>query len=394
MVPPMRSYLPEGPFSIASAEPFQNAKLQMPASSTSNCQLSYQSYPYPPGRPSLASHISCSNQGEPFDSFQASEKLSGKCPIPDCKKGFKDLKAHMLTHSRERTEKCPIVTCDYHIKGFCRKYDKNRHTLTHFRSTIVCSFCPGRGTEVEKTFNRADVFKRHLVSVHGVEHTPPPTSRRNSSSKCTIPPIEFPERYWLGVKGKCSICSGIFADAQVFYNHLDECVINSVLRLASSSSANTSQKIEVESSTSVMDHAEKSRVSDTVHWVINKGDDYGRKRRKDYPPSWGSHADQMKIKKRVICAYDGTRRLWKDETILGSDFEANIPWSHGESYATDLDALTTKKPEVSFDEHWCKADDKFMTFEIKPKGLFIYMMLHNNPPTLIIGMCTDSPCRS
>jgi hypothetical protein len=85
------------------------------------------SYPYPPPRrPSLASHQSYGSENGNFSSEESKEK--GRCTYPECGKLFKDLKAHMLTHQNERPEKCPIQTCDYHIKGFARKYDKNRHT--------------------------------------------------------------------------------------------------------------------------------------------------------------------------------------------------------------------------------------------------------------------------
>ncbi|KAK7714261.1 hypothetical protein SLS64_004361 [Diaporthe eres] len=73
-----------------------------------------------------------------------------------------------------------------------RKYDKNRHALTHYKGTMVCPFCPGPGTAYEKSFNRADVFKRHLTAVHNVEQTPP-----NSP--------------------------------QDFYEHLDDCVLNVIV---------------------------------------------------------------------------------------------------------------------------------------------------------------------
>ncbi|KAL1601482.1 hypothetical protein SLS60_006397 [Paraconiothyrium brasiliense] len=36
----------------------------------------------------------------------------GLCPLPECGRVFKDLKAHMLTHQNERPEKCPITTCE------------------------------------------------------------------------------------------------------------------------------------------------------------------------------------------------------------------------------------------------------------------------------------------
>src|SRR6266516_935480 len=95
----------------------------------------------------------------------------GRCPNPNCGKVFKDLKAHLLTHQPERPERCPILNCEYNQKGFARKYDKNRHTLAHYKGTMVCDFCPGSASVAEKSFNRADVFKRHLTSVHGVEQS-------------------------------------------------------------------------------------------------------------------------------------------------------------------------------------------------------------------------------
>jgi hypothetical protein len=87
----------------------------------------YQHYPYPQRRPSLMSHASYGSADGSFDSDENREK--GRCPNPECGKVFKDLKAHMLTHQNERPEKCPIATCDYHIKGFARKYATRSLTL-------------------------------------------------------------------------------------------------------------------------------------------------------------------------------------------------------------------------------------------------------------------------
>ena len=130
----------------------------------------------------------------------------------------------MLTHQSERPEKCPIATCAYHVKGFARKYDKNRHTLTHYKGTMVCGFCPGSGSSSEKSFNRADVFKRHLTSVHGVEQTPPNSRKKSphgTSTKKTLTKAN-------DVSGKCSTCSATFNNAQDFYEHLDDCVLRIV----------------------------------------------------------------------------------------------------------------------------------------------------------------------
>jgi hypothetical protein len=141
------------------------------------------------------------------------------CPHPDCGRVFKDLAAHMLTHQEERPEKCPIDTCEYHTKGFARKYDKNRHALTHYKGTMTCPFCPGPGTAYEKSFNRADVFKRHLTSIHNVEQSPPNSRKMiitgNSSRS--------------GGDARCSICLKCFTTAQEFYEHLDDCVLNVIV---------------------------------------------------------------------------------------------------------------------------------------------------------------------
>jgi hypothetical protein len=125
----------------------------------------------------------------------------------------------MLTHQEERPEKCPIETCEYHTKGFARKYDKNRHALTHYKGTMVCPFCPGPGTAYEKAFNRADVFKRHLTAVHNVEQTPP------NSRKMIITGTSSRN----GGDAKCSICQTRFSTAQEFYEHLDDCVLNVIV---------------------------------------------------------------------------------------------------------------------------------------------------------------------
>ncbi|KUJ19270.1 uncharacterized protein LY89DRAFT_566870, partial [Mollisia scopiformis] len=153
------------------------------------------------------------------------DSSKGRCPHLDCGKVFKDLKAHLLTHQIERSEKCPVLSCEYHVKGFVRKYDKNRHTLTHYKGTMVCGFCPGSGSAAEKSFNRADVFKRHLTTVHSVEQTPPNSRKKtldNAESGKTI------SNYAPDATGKCSTCSGTFSNAQDFYEHLDDCVLRIV----------------------------------------------------------------------------------------------------------------------------------------------------------------------
>ena len=184
----------------------------------------------------------------------------GMCPLPECGRVFKDLKAHMLTHQNERPEKCPITTCEYHIKGFARKYDKNRHTLTHYKGTMVCGFCPGSGSAVEKSFNRADVFKRHLTSVHGVEQNPP-NSRKKS-------PGGARKAYCPQIAGTCSTCSVTFANAQEFYEHLDDCVLRVVQQADPCEAFNQRLLTSVAEDKDVTDTLDRNGLSKSIEYTV------------------------------------------------------------------------------------------------------------------------------
>ncbi|KAI9171957.1 Krueppel-like factor 9 [Paramyrothecium foliicola] len=174
---------------------------------------------------SSPSDTSWSAGGQASATTRTAENRS-RCPIPDCGRVFKDLAAHMLTHQEERPEKCPIESCEYHVKGFARKYDKNRHALTHYKGTMVCPFCLGSGTSHEKTFNRADVFKRHLTSVHHVEQTPPNSRKLITAS---VGNEGLPHARGAVEGPMCSICHGRFSSPQDFYEHLDDCVLNVIV---------------------------------------------------------------------------------------------------------------------------------------------------------------------
>ena len=227
---------------------------------------SFQLYtPFAQRRSSIASLTSHPSQQSPASGsieFDEDGKEKGRCPHPDCGRHFKDLKAHMLTHQAERPEKCPIAKCLFNTKGFARKYDKNRHTLTHYKGTMVCGFCPGSGSAVEKSFNRADVFKRHLTTVHGVEQTAPNSRKRNSNgpARKTINQSE-------DATGKCSTCSVTFSNAQDFYEHLDDCVLRIVQREEPSEAINEQHLMEVANDVSVQETLERHQLptsSDTA----------------------------------------------------------------------------------------------------------------------------------
>ena len=74
----------------------------------------------------------------------------------------------------------------------------------------------------------------------------------------------------------------------------------------------------------------------------------GRKKRKHYPTGWGCPTDKMRMRKRVLCAYDGSRRLLKDDMMLDAAHEVRIPLSGGDgrAYVTDLDIQTLMRAEA------------------------------------------------
>jgi hypothetical protein len=303
----------------------------------------------------------------------------------------------MLTHLNERPEKCPIATCDYHVKGFARKYDKNRHTLTHYKGTMVCGFCPGSGSSAEKSFNRADVFKRHLTSVHAVEQTPP-NSRKKAAGGANVG--KKITGYAPDATGKCSTCTAMFQNAQDFYEHLDDCVLRIVQREDPGEDINERNLTEVENDPAVHKTLRNNGLpTTTTKTYSTEGDDEeetydddtdddythsgskrrtgktprvspngsvrksarstgltyskggvtlhtkGRKKRKDYPASWGCPTPQMKMKKRVVCVFDGQKRLWKDDMMLSTDYEVRIPLRKEGCWITDLDYQTIKRAE-------------------------------------------------
>jgi len=125
---------------------------------------------------------------------------------------------------------------------------------------MVCGFCPGSGSAAEKSFNRADVFKRHLTSVHGVEQTAPNSRKRfpsaGSSKKITSYPPD--------ATGKCSTCSATFNNAQDFYEHLDDCVLRIVQQEEPSEAINERRLAEVANDQAVQETMNRHMLPNNV----------------------------------------------------------------------------------------------------------------------------------
>lgn len=261
---------------------------------------------------------------------------------------------------------------------------------------MVCGFCPGSGSSAEKSFNRADVFKRHLTAVHGVEQTPPNSRKKNSPSANSGKKLTG---YAPDATGKCSTCSATFSNAQDFYEHLDDCVLRIVQQEDPAEAINAQRLAEVEDDKEVQQTLEKNQLPLTTQPVSNSDDEEddemadeeelyddagqirklsspakrknnpangvqksrgmthsrggipvttktkGRKNRQNYPSSWGFDKGQMTMKKRVLTVFDGPRRLAKDDMMLSTEHEVRVKLSDGRSYVTDLDVNTMKRAE-------------------------------------------------
>lgn len=308
-----------------------------------------------------------------------------RCICPDCGKAFKDLKTHMITHKNKRPAKCPVLSCEYHTKGFARKYDRDRHALTHYKGTMVCSFCPGSGTAAEQSFNRSDAFKKHLVTVHEVEQTLPNNGQRSGDIVDTEAKIVS---YAPDATGNCSTCPRSFSNAQDFYDHLDDCVLQIIQQEDPAEAINADRLAEVEDDEIVHQTLRKNHVSTPTQTMFTMDDEEGgqgseedddqdpfstgfpptnkkrkvsiagslhkgtetkgrgRKSRRDYPSSWGYDKGQVTMKRRVMSVFNGPRRLAKDDMMLSTEHEVRIKLSDGKSYVTDLDVQTMKRAEV------------------------------------------------
>jgi len=57
------------------------------------------------------------------------------------------------------------------------------------------------------------------------------------------------------------------------------------------------------------------------------------------------------MKKRVVCIYDGPRRLLKDDLMLDSQYEVRVPIPNSDdsrAYVTDLDVQTMRRADAIF----------------------------------------------
>ena len=107
--------------------------------------------------------------------------------------------------SIEYSRKCPVTTCESHRKGFPRKAERDKHTMTHFEGSFKCGsrLCGRSYIFFENSFNNIEDLRHH---VRGLTHL--------SSFR------EF-ERF------RCCVCTHVF-DRSSYLEHLDDCMVHTV----------------------------------------------------------------------------------------------------------------------------------------------------------------------
>ncbi|KAF3768503.1 hypothetical protein M406DRAFT_71501 [Cryphonectria parasitica EP155] len=240
----------------------------------------------------------------------------------NCGKAFKDIKTHMITHKDKRPEKCPVK----------------------------CS-----GTAMETAFSRSDALKKHLVADHDVQHASDGQMFDDHGGVETKTGCHAP-----GAFGKCGIS---FSDPQRLYDHLDDCVLQSLLeenpfdiinaqRLAEISTDLEDEEIGYEFDNKTDAFASRhpptiwNRKMDPAQSLQPPKDKPKRIKCKNYPSSWGYDATQVGMKRRVMSIFNGPMRLAKDDMMLSTEHEVRIKLSDGKSSVTDLDILTKSRAKM------------------------------------------------
>ncbi|KAF2400547.1 hypothetical protein EJ06DRAFT_434184 [Trichodelitschia bisporula] len=64
-------------------------------------------------------------------------------------------------------EKCPVQTCEYHVKGFARKRDRDIHVpIQHYKGPMMCPFCTDAEGGALRRFDYLSSLMIHLESEH------------------------------------------------------------------------------------------------------------------------------------------------------------------------------------------------------------------------------------
>lgn len=273
--------------------------------------------------------------------------------MPNCGRMVSDMQKHLITHEAVRPMKCPLKSCEYHEKGFARLYDRDRHIATHYRAYFACHFC---NTETELPpvfFNRVECIKTHLVKEHGVISSKIHAKRFAKRLQPTKEHLQFSDEC-LGPASVCPVCFRGFENAQEYHDHFEDCIPVQIETLGGVDDANILNLSLVEA-----DIVGPKNTKDK-NWKHARDEEERQKPRfgltysiggmsrhfasqsatrpksvlpshEDYPAAWEQlESGETDWKKRVLCVYDGQRRLLKDDmkVHLEYDLERDLKMEH------------------------------------------------------------------
>lgn len=232
-----------------------------------------------------------------------------------------------------------------------------RHMFIHhsepYKGKMVCGFCPGSGTMTEKSFTRVDNLKRHMIKVHSIEQSPPSGRRKTSAALMTL------ADYAPGATGKCSTCSKIFNNAQIFYDHLDDCLLRTREDDARRMRFEQERR-EEEEAQRIEDEAQRGRL--IKRFNTPESQEHSRRRRSVYEDGRIYRFDESPERAHISANYDND-----DESETGDISSAASPISL-EDKAIGVDSgggtssdqrpqHTTDNPDATFG----KADANVLT---------------------------------
>lgn len=117
--------------------------------------------------------------------------------------------------------RCPVKTCDHHVKGFTRPMDRKRHILKHYSGVLECGFCDG--VTFSQSSDRVNLFLTHLLKKHNAGGQRP-MSYAGSEPSNTDSHDETNRSV-----ATCTVCTEPFT-AQGYYEHLSGCILREVAR--------------------------------------------------------------------------------------------------------------------------------------------------------------------
>lgn len=157
---------------------------------------------------------------------QSKTRADGGIACEICWKRFKrfdSLQRHTKLHKVETTD---MFRCEVCEKQYSRKYNLNRHLKNHRESELVAS----RTSSVEnlcnlcgKTFNRSDVFMKH-VNTHDKKSVFPCQTCHAIFSRKDNLHRHMQKHYQFMLQLSCKKCGKSFCEKNSFVDHIKDCI--------------------------------------------------------------------------------------------------------------------------------------------------------------------------